>query len=355
MGKYKISDTAILTDSGGERALVVNKLEYLSNLNIKNTIKDLSPDYFNNRIHSFGGTVSGYVCGGLPAPNHGNVIEKFPFATDTNASDVGDLSLASIAQGGNSSATHAHVSGGDNPSNPFPNDIDVIQTFPFANENNCIAASNLRVQREYHVGQSSSTHGYLSGGFTPSPYSDYTKIEKFPFASVGFGTSAIGDLTERRFRPAGHSSSSNGYISGGQEPPTAPVTDKIEKFSFAVDANGVDVGNLSVARYYTSGQSSSTHGYTSGGVTPATNNSDVIDKFSFSTDGNATDIGNLVEGKYSFTTQSSITNGYTAGGFTGPPYIAKNIIDKFPFSSDTNASDVGDLTAAKYRGVGLED
>jgi hypothetical protein len=40
-------------------------------------------------------TVSGYSSGGLDAtPGTTNVIDKFPFSSDTNATDVGDLTQA---------------------------------------------------------------------------------------------------------------------------------------------------------------------------------------------------------------------------------------------------------------------
>ena len=44
----------------------------------------------------FQGTVSGYTSGG--GPGQTNVIDKFPFASDANATDVGDLTQA--RQGG---------------------------------------------------------------------------------------------------------------------------------------------------------------------------------------------------------------------------------------------------------------
>ena len=36
----------------------------------------------------------GYVTGGYSAPNQMGMIQKYPFATDTNASDVGSLTVA---------------------------------------------------------------------------------------------------------------------------------------------------------------------------------------------------------------------------------------------------------------------
>ena len=66
----------------------------------------------------------------------------------------------------------------------------------------------------------------------------------------------MGDLTASKYGMAGTSSSVSGYTSGG-----SGDIDVIEKFPFAVDANGTDVGDLTVARNYPSGQSSSTSGY----------------------------------------------------------------------------------------------
>ena len=79
----------------------------------------------------------------------------------------------------------------------------------------------------------------------------------------------------------------SGYSSGGW-----PVTNTIEKFPFASDANATDVGNLTVSRARVSGQSSTSSGYVSGGFIPP--HSNVIDKFPFSSDANATDVGNLI-------------------------------------------------------------
>lgn len=354
MGKYKISDTAILTDSGGERALVVNRLEYLSNLNITNTIKDLSQDYFINRIHSFGGTVSGYSCGG--SQSDGNHIQKFPFASDDNATDVGDLVEKVQLASGNSSATDGYVSGGDRSAAPYPTRYhQYIQKFPFASNANAAAVGGLNRSRIRGTGQSSVSHGYLSGGLnTP-------QIEKFPFAAAYNANTDVGNLSVlTNGFIAGHSSSSHGYISGGSNT-GAPYDNKIEKFSFSVDANATDVGDLTVARMQVAGQSSSTHGYTSGGKAanpsppPSSMFTDVIDKFSFSTDGNATDVGNLSSGRYDHAGQSSISNGYTSGGVQPSPFGTKNIIEKFPFSSDANATDVGDLVVAQQYATGLQD
>ena len=85
-------------------------------------------------------------------------------------------------------------------------------------------------------------------------------------------------MTVARYGGAGQSSTTHGYTSGGYSSASSPTTTNIiEKFTFASDANATDVGDMSVARYYTSGQSSTAHGYTSGGLPTE----DIIDKFAF--------------------------------------------------------------------------
>jgi hypothetical protein len=182
------------------------------------------------------GEVSGYNSGGQ-TPTKVNTIDKFPFATDTNATDVGDLS----------------------------------QT------------------RSQTAGQSSTVSGYTSGGNDPSP-AVTDRIDKFPFASDSNATD-VGNLTQARRNLTGQSSSVSGYNSGGATP---PVVNTIDKFPFATDSNATDVGDLTQTRRHAGGQSSTVSGYTSGGFT-ATDHVNTIDKFPFVSDSNATDVGNLTQ------------------------------------------------------------
>ena len=70
--------------------------------------------------YSFQGSNFGYSSGGFPAAS--NVIDKFPFSSDANASDVGDLTVARFGSAGQSSTTHGYTSGGAEPA--FSNIID---------------------------------------------------------------------------------------------------------------------------------------------------------------------------------------------------------------------------------------
>ena len=210
----------------------------------------------------FQGSVSGYTSGGL-IPAFSNVIDKFPFAADANATDVGDLTVA----------------------------------------------------RQNVIGQSSDVSGYTSGG-------NQTTIDKFPFASDGNATD-VGDIGQSAARAAGQSSAENGYVTytwetAGAYPAPPTYASHIEKFPFAADANATDVGDLSIERTYTQGgNSSSVNGYTPGGGKPSPTAPNLvlntIDKFPFASDGNATDVGDLTVGRGGTGGQSSTESGYVSG------------------------------------------
>ena len=303
----------------------------------------------------FGGEIAGYHLGGLVdgSPAAVNVIQRYSFTTDENSIDVGDLEEGLRAGAGQQSKSTGFHSGGTTPA-PVTLYSDKIQKFPFAASASATDVANLAVGVYQIAGQSSSTHGYASGGLNPGNPTGPTGgnqniIQKFAFSSTSDATD-IGDLTYAR-RPgnSGQSSSTHGYTAGGVGP---AITDTIDKFSFTTDGNATDVGNTTLARQESTGQSSDTHGYASGGH--PYDRSTIIDKFSFSTDGDATDVGDLSVGRRELGSSSSTTEGYSSGGFMNNPTTQKtNVIDKFPFASDANATDVGDLLAANQYGTGV--
>ena len=287
---------------------------------------------------TFQGSVSGYTSGGNPVSN---VIDKFPFAVDGNATDVGDLTQARTELTGQSSSTSGYSTGGKTPTT-----VNTIDKFSFSADGNATDVGDLTQARNGSSGQSSSTSGYTSGG-----EGAVNTIDKFPFSADGNATD-VGDLTVAKAYPSGQNSAENGYSSGATTPPTA--LNVIDKFPFSVDANATDVGDLTISRGRTAGQSSSTFGYVSGGSNPPTTYN-TIDKFSFSNDANATDVGDLTVGRYAVSGQSSDTSGYTSGGFA--PTVTpntNNTIDKFPFATDGNATDVGDMTISRFYAAGQQ-
>jgi hypothetical protein len=283
----------------------------------------------------FPGSNYGYTSGGYLLPNHYNIIDKFPFATDADATDVGDLSTSNRYQvTGQSSAENGYTSGGRIAYNTAS--WNTIDKFPFATDGNATDIANLTQSRYTAAAQSSSDYGYTSGGGSPSALNI---IDKFPFATNADATD-VGDLTAAR-SGAGQSSSDYGYTSGGNG------LNVIDKFPFAADANATDVGDLTEGRGSLAGQSSAEYGYVSGNAS-----TNVIEKFPFATDANATDVGDLTLARNQPAGQSSTEYGYSSGGGPHYPTAGKNTIDKFPFAADANATDVGNLTAGRWLSAG---
>ena len=140
-------------------------------------------------------TTHGYVAGkdvGASAPNH--KIEKFTFASDGNAISVGNLTASTYISycGGSSSSTHGYRhGGGEGPANTRDN---VIDRFAFASDADATDVGNLTQGRGNCGGSSSTTHGYCIG---EAP----ANIEKYSYASSGNATN-IGNLVANQTRMA---------------------------------------------------------------------------------------------------------------------------------------------------------
>ena len=288
--------------------------------------------------YAFQGSNYGFCCTGRDAsPADTNIIDKYSFSSDGDATDVGDASLSRVSVGGCSSATNAYWSGGRS--------FTAIDKLSFTSGVNSSDIGDCTTTHHTPAGASSENNGYIMAG-----ESGYIVIDKISFSTDGNGTD-IGDLSSTRNGPAGQSSTTHGYTSGGHSGPGGVFMTNVDKISFSSDGNGTDVGDITVAKYLVAGQSSTTHGYTSGGASPSTQHEE-IDKYSFSSEGTATDVGNLTVGRQNVSGTSSTDSGYTANGHTDQPNT--DVIDKFSFSSDGNATDVGNLTVGRYGGGGCQ-
>ena len=249
-----------------------------------------------------GGTSSathGYHLGGFSStPNYGN-ITKFPFATGNVAEVVGqmlgwshglDVSSSipygfAITYGGQGGATPITNPGGwHNRAKKvlFATDADVT-----------LMTSVTPTYQGFGPGISGVTHGYIAGGQTSVP-TIISNIYKYPFAS-DTNTTSVGTLVAVNVHGAGQSSTTHGYHSGGSPTGGAPaIVATIQKWPFATDTNATSIGQLTVGRYSGPPSSSSTvSGYTAGGALASPGGTKVIDKFPFSSDTNATSVGQL--------------------------------------------------------------
>ena len=189
-------------------------------------------------VHQDGSSQSsatdGYSTGGTPSPQ--DVIQKFPFATDTNAYEVANLSTAPpsvVHNDGTGCSAHAWGNGyalGSSPAYPAYN-----WKFPFANEtaNTIFGALNANTGNSI-TGISGWVNGYVAGGSTGTT----TLIQKFPFAA-DTNASDVANLSINEYDGAGHSSTTYAYVSGGN-----PVRNQIQKWPFVSDVNATDVGDL---------------------------------------------------------------------------------------------------------------
>ena len=90
----------------------------------------------------------GYVAGGRTAPGNTamNVIQKFPFASSANATDVGDLTVVGNMCVGTGSETYGYRTGGYGPY------TDVIEKWSFSSDGNSTDVGNLPTQQGYGGG-----------------------------------------------------------------------------------------------------------------------------------------------------------------------------------------------------------
>ena len=285
---------------------------------------------------TFQGSNYGYTSGGVP---FSNVIDKFPFAVDANATDVGDLTAGKEQPSGQSSAESGYTSGGYD-AGPTIN-TSVIDKFPFASDANATNIGSLSEVVYQNQGNSSSENGYSVGGTSPSA-TDNTRINKFPFASDANATYSA-DLYIGQRAGSGQSSSEYGYSSGGINP-TGLYGNVIQKFPFAADTNATDVGDLTTGNFLTNkGQSSETHGYVTGSRTGFN-----VQKFSFASDGNAATYGTVASSAGAG--QSSTENGFISGG--GADITT---IQKFSFVADESPSSTGySLTVGRSQSAGQQ-
>ena len=192
-------------------------------------------------ISSSSSETYGYCSGG--APGNTNVIEKWAFATSTaNATDVGDLTVGRGGAGSASSSNYGyHCCGG-----PYTN---IIDKYAYASDGNATDVGDTPATTNQNSGCQSASTGYIVGGYRLNDALPYAAniIWKFSFATDGNATD-VGDLTQLVFGPSTSSSTTHGYRAGGNQ--GWPASNVIDKFSFATDGNAVDVGDLPNTKTY---------------------------------------------------------------------------------------------------------
>jgi hypothetical protein len=199
----------------------------------------------------------GYTSGGSIEPPFASVnqIFKFPFTAETTTTDIGDLTQTRGCGAGASSETYGYTAGGEclNPGNPSTA-YNIIDKYPFASDTNATDVGDLNAAGKAGQGVSGPAAGYAVG-LMP----DANSILKWPFASDTNSTD-IGNLLASQATPAfgvGQSctgvptqSTTKGYLQSGHDYTPVyspyPVT-IIQAWPFASDTNATCVGDVTVA------------------------------------------------------------------------------------------------------------
>ena len=182
-GGYRRTNTGTYSQADNGAASSVIEKQTFSNDNIANS----GVSALHAKGYSSCSVSSSHIYAAHGLTN--NVLQKFPFAASSGTcTAVGDMVNSNFASSGNTSDTKGYASGG---ASPYSN---LIQSYPFSTDSNATDVGDLLAQVRGTSGSNSGTKGYKHGGnlqYTPW----FTNvIQSFPFASEG-NSSDVGDLT----------------------------------------------------------------------------------------------------------------------------------------------------------------
>lgn len=298
----------------------------------------------------FQGETYGWTIGGYPGPaNYHNQIQRFAFTPGAgNATDVADMNATKYTIATGKSATHGLYFGG--ASYPGNAQQATVSKFPFASGSNAVAGTDLSANRSSGNRtpvQGDADYAYLVGHGVNGAYSN--EIVRI-VTTVDAAETDVGDMTVPRNSHANSSSTTHGYTAGGYNWPNTPAENDrknvIDKFPFVATANATDVGDISGTRNNLIGTSSTTHGYVNGGDNPSQVQQNIIEKYAFASDGNSTDVGDLTTTRRNANGHSAPDKGFISSGGVSSSAARYADIQSYPFASDTNATDGGDLVTA---------
>jgi len=295
---------------------------------------DVAPFHFVNCTTSY------FTSGGYQ-PNHAS-IDKNAMATDGNSTDQGDLTLARRGITGTSSTTHGYLAGGY-ATGTWATNI-TIDKFAMATTADSTDVGDLTTGWQTGCGITSTAYGYVAGGYTnPSPTGSARIAHKYSFATDG-GSTLVGNVMQYSTDYVGGGSSETyGYTMGGYN---SPGDGQIDKFDYASETATYAVGTLIAGNGGCATQSTDGYVYTVGSF-PASYTTR-IDKMSTASDSDSVASGSTLSQSIQnwAAGASSTTYGYTMGGYRVSNGDS-NVIDKFSFSSTGTATDVGNLTIGR--------
>jgi len=209
----------------------------------------------------------GYVAGGraYPANNSQTTIQKFKFADGTSSINTGVLTTITSSGIGLSSDGYGYSAGGDGQ-------LTKIDKYPTSSDTNATNIGDLTLYRKQGITSASDVlggFGYTAGGYGGSPEDLRNTIDRFPFASDG-NAAGVGNLARVTYNGGGSQSTTHGYQFGGDTKSqytgaTESNTLKVQKYPFASSTTGADTNNLTTTRSLFGTSTSTTDAYLIGG------------------------------------------------------------------------------------------
>ena len=273
-------------------------------------------------------------------------IEKFLISNEATRTDVGDYSATKhTGSAPGKSSTHGYSMGGY----PYVGS-ETIEKYSFASgtQDGVLLSFNSSYQGAYRAGFSDGTYAYGTGQYTVVSGVEYTTntIERFN-TSTEAAIQDHGDLTYSCYSPGFHSSTTDGYTTGGEGAPGGSTFYGVcNKFSFTSNVTAALHGNLVQARGTASCYNTPTHGYTAGGRSTGQVGQSRICKMSFASNTTTTEVGNLSSVRaYMTGGASAVDFGYTMGGSASGTLTGSiSAIEKHTYSNDADSGTVGNLS-----------
>ena len=257
--------------------------------------KDLSRSFARGAAAS--NSLYGFFFGGNPSGSNGaadvNIIDYFAFANDNNATDFGDLTDESSDNSACASTERACIMLGANnsASTTYVNSIDYIT---MATPGNAQDFGNLYTPR-MSVGANCSicnlTRGVFGGGYNPTNTNGINVIDYITMATTG-NASDFGDLTSAGYGICGTGTGTGdrGLFAGGY--PSGRYN-KLEYITVSTTGNATTFGSIWAGTspdYYGGASNNATRA-----IFNAPYNSNYIEYVTMATTGNAADFGDQVD------------------------------------------------------------
>ena len=227
---YSVSGVTLPSGSGGGVGVASLTHGYHCARNSSNTIERFSYASQSGATTSVGTlATSGYYTSGHSSDSSGYMtgfgnIYKFSFASSSSGPDVGNLTTSTTWKSGSSSSSHGYTCGGSN--------TNVIERFAYANEAQANDVGDLAYNSNSWCGgtDSNTERGYVYGG---------GQTVRFNFANSSSGTDVGNLISSTTERGNGISSTTSCYAAGGAVHETI-----IERFSFSNETTSTNVGNI---------------------------------------------------------------------------------------------------------------